>query len=159
MEQVVIVACGRLKVWRDKPDMGPVCAREAYVSTLAQLSMRYAELLGHPWYILSAKYGLIGPDFIIEGPYEVTFMDESTRPIGSEVLAAQVRVLGFDRLDSIICLAGPEYYLVLRIGLSWAGVFVKMECPMKRLRIGQRNQWLKRQIEKQQHLLDGSGVL
>lgn len=152
IEQAVIVGSGRSKIWAKRADAGPTCAREAYVSTLAQLSIRYAEMLHHPWWILSAKYGLVAPDFMIEGPYEVTFMDESTGPIGSEALASQMREAGFGKMERITCLAGPDYYLVLRIGLSWAGVFVELECPMKGLRIGERTQWLKRQIERQQQL-------
>src|SRR3990172_7019090 len=36
--------------------------------------------------ILSAKYGLISPDFVIPGPYNVTFKNLSTRPIDVRTL-------------------------------------------------------------------------
>lgn len=152
MEQAVIVGCGMTKVWKSKPEVGRVCARDAYVSTLARLSMEYAEELGHPWYILSAKYGLMSPGFMIEGPYEVTFMDESTGPLKAEELVVQIKETGLHRIDRVTLLAGPEYYLVLRLGFSYARALGEIVCPMKRLRIGQRNQWLKRHIEQQQQL-------
>lgn len=42
-----------------------------YTGELFKLQRQYAELAGHRWWILSAKYGVLEPNEIIE-PYDVT---------------------------------------------------------------------------------------
>lgn len=46
----------------------PCLARDLYVSPWFVGARRYEESLGVPWYILSAKYGLVAPDQVI-APY------------------------------------------------------------------------------------------
>ena len=54
--------------------------------------------LADRWVILSAKYGFIDPDFLIPGPYNVTFKRRATGPIDAETLRTQVRAAGLDQI-------------------------------------------------------------
>lgn len=65
---VVIIACGSLKIWDRYPGVGPTAARDAYTGTPFRTNRAYAERFGDEWRILSAKYGLIEPEFIIAEP-------------------------------------------------------------------------------------------
>jgi len=57
---LVIVPCGKSKLWDRKPDHGPVAAAEAYTDTPFRLNREYAERSGDAWVALSTKYGFIG---------------------------------------------------------------------------------------------------
>src|SRR4051794_17641224 len=71
---LIIVPCGRSKVWDRSPDLGPTAAQDAYVGGPFKLNRAYAERFGQRWVILSAKYGFIDPAFVIPGPYDTTFL-------------------------------------------------------------------------------------
>jgi len=65
--RLVIISCGKSK------NKGPKClAKEAYNGQSFLLKRKYAELSGHPWLILSAKYGLLRPDEEINPNYDMT---------------------------------------------------------------------------------------
>ncbi len=51
-------------------------AQDVYASTLWKYRREYAESRGCPWYILSAKHGLLAPDTWIE-PYDCSLNDSS----------------------------------------------------------------------------------
>lgn len=78
---LVVIPCGRSKVWDRHPDSGPVPAAEAYTGAPFALNRRYAERFGNAWVILSAKYGFVAPTFLIIGPYEVSFKHPASYPI------------------------------------------------------------------------------
>lgn len=55
---ILLVGCVKGKLeWA-----GRVSAKDLYASPLWRCRRTYAEQLGRPWYILSAKYGLLDPD-------------------------------------------------------------------------------------------------
>lgn len=110
---LVIVPSGWSKIWDRHPELGPVPARDAYTGTPFRVNRRYAERFGDFWVILSAKYGFISPDFLIPGPYEVTFTQRSTGPISMERLWDQVREqrLGHGRL--VVGLGGKAYRIAI----------------------------------------------
>jgi len=97
MKVLVVVPCGKLKIWDKHPERGPTEAREVYIGAPYKVNREYAEKFGYKWVILSAKYGFIEPDFIIPKNYNVTFNDRSTKPISIEQLKIQVdtRFRGF----------------------------------------------------------------
>jgi len=64
--------------------------------------------------ILAAKYGLMSPDFVIDGPYNVTFRRKKTNPISVDDLADQVVRLGLDRFEKIVVLGGKNYVEMVR---------------------------------------------
>ncbi len=98
---LVIVPCGRNKVWDNDPDRGPVQAKDAYTSRYFTTNRAYAEKFGSRWVILSAKYGFIRPDFQIPGPYNVSFKDPATKPVEAVTLIDQIKELGLGERPKI----------------------------------------------------------
>jgi len=90
---LIIVPCGKRKIWDHQPRHGPTQAKDAYEGTLFRLNRRYAEMYGDGWLVLSARYGFIAPDFVIPGPYDVTFKKKASNPIDIESLQVQVAKL------------------------------------------------------------------
>src|SRR5437016_3886754 len=85
---LVVVSCGKAKVWDRYPDAGPIKANEAYVSSLFKLCRRFAEnQRGAQWTILSAKHGFLEPTTAITA-YNVAF-SKNADAIGMDVLRAQ----------------------------------------------------------------------
>jgi hypothetical protein len=103
MKVLVVVPCGKRKIWDKHPERGPTKAREAYIGAPFIVNREYAEKFGDEWVILSAKYGFIEPDFIILKNYDVTFDDRSTKPISIEQLKKQVdaKFIGFHRVTAL----------------------------------------------------------
>jgi hypothetical protein len=97
---LVIVPCGRVKIWDKDPDHGPAAAKDAYTGILFRLNRAYAERYGNDWVILSAKYGFISPNFVIPESYEVTFNRRRSSPITSRELRRQVKPL--DRYSVVV---------------------------------------------------------
>jgi hypothetical protein len=118
---LVIVPCGLSKVWDKNPQAGPVAASLAYTGPPFRLNKQYAERYGDRWVILSAKYGFIPPDFIIPGPYDVTFKRKSTNPVTLAVLTEQVRAMGLNDFEVVIGLGGKEYRSMIEQAFCLSG--------------------------------------
>jgi hypothetical protein len=88
---LVIVSCGRSKIWDGEPDRSPVAAAEGSTGRPFRINRQNAERFGDAWVVLSAKYGFIAPDFMIAGSYEVSFKHPATSPIAFDRLRQQVR--------------------------------------------------------------------
>src|SRR5579862_697289 len=131
---LVIVPCGRSKIWSKNPDAGPTPAADAYTGAPFTVNRQYAEASGGDWVILSAKYGFLRPTDVIPGPYEVTFKVSSTRPIAVEALRAQVQQMGLDRYARVIGLGGMEY--LSTIERAFSGTRVTLGFPFSGLPIG-----------------------
>jgi len=100
----VIVGCGKQK--RDHPTE----ARDLYTSTYFGAKRTYAEAVGDWWHILSAKHGIIPPDYVID-PYDVTVSD-LTDDEWCDRVAARLPddvVDRFARVDRVEVLAGRAY--------------------------------------------------
>lgn len=110
MNTLCIVPCGHRKIWGKQPDAGPTEARYVYTGPFAAKCREYAERF-YPlsWFILSAKYGFIPPDFVIDGPYNVTFRLKKTNPISVDELADQVEAQGLNMFAKIVVLGGATY--------------------------------------------------
>jgi hypothetical protein len=137
MAQIGLVAC----VGKKRPIA--TRAKDLYDSPLFAKSRTYAERHSDGWYILSAKYGLVHPEKVIE-PYEETL---NTKPRRERDEWAQ-KVWGELRHiltpgDCAILLAGSKYRESLMPLMTAHGCEVKV--PMEGLGIGQQLQWLKRQ--------------
>ncbi len=110
---LVIVPCGRAKIWDGDPSRGPTPARDAYTGPPFTVNRHYAERFGKRWVILSAKYGFVWPDDEIPGPYNVTFNDAKTAPIGLAELRRQCREMALHEFATVIGLGGKEYRLIV----------------------------------------------
>ena len=116
-------------------------ARNLYVSDLFGKRRAYAEASGKPWYILSAKLGLIDPDEEID-PYDLRMDDLSAQERvrwGQQV----VRDLG-ERLGSLGGLvlevhAGAAYREAIAAPLALAGA--GLVNPLQGLRFGEQLSW------------------
>lgn len=131
---LVIVPCGRAKVWDKHSDAGPTAAADAYTGAPFTVNRRYAEQTGGDWVILSAKYGFLRPSDLVPGPYEVTFKRQATNPIRVAALREQVTQLGLDRYCEVIGLGGKEYRAAIEA--AFAGSPVSLTFPFSGLPIG-----------------------
>ena len=108
MATLVIVPCGKSKVWDKNPNVSDVKARDVYTGAPFKVNREYAESFGDDWVILSAKYGFLEPDQIIPENYNVTFNDPSTNPISQKELKKQVE-RSYSDYTCIITLGGKTY--------------------------------------------------
>jgi hypothetical protein len=127
--RIALVACCGQKLGRAAP------AGELYTSPLFRKAAAYARTFAG-WYILSAKYGLVRPDALIE-PYDCTLMNMSVadRLAWGRRVADQMAREGIAGA-SFVALAGAKY----TEPLVQAGV--SLETPLKGLGIGRQLAWL-----------------
>lgn len=153
MSTLCIVPCGYRKIWDKEPDVGPKAAREVYTGPFATKCREYAErFYPRSWMILSAKYGFMPPDFVIDGPYNVTFRRKKTNPISVDDLADQVVRLQLDRFENIVVLGGRKYAEMVRTAFRGREVTDPLKgCKGNGIMMGR----LKRAIEEGVRLEDG----
>jgi cytoplasmic iron level regulating protein YaaA (DUF328/UPF0246 family) len=138
-KKIVLVSCVSKKSTIACP------ARSLYTSDWFIKAARYADQTSQEWYILSAKYGLVHPDQVLE-PYNTTLktMDKRARQAWAEWVFASLQ----PRLspgDTVIFLAGQAYREFLADRISRLGC--KIEIPMEGLRIGEQLHWLSQPTE------------
>lgn len=135
---LVVVPCGRRKVWDSFPGHGPAQASDAYTGSPFRLNRQYAEKFGHRWVVLSAKYGFVSPNRIIPGPYDVTFNRPSTGPIEIDTLARQAEDLGLSSETLIVVLGGRRYREIVTGAILDQGI--RLVAPFAGLPIGKAMQ-------------------
>lgn len=135
---IALVACV------SKKNNRPMQARDLYISDWFKKASTYAENVSDEWFILSAKYGLIDPNVIIE-PYNKTLnkMPISERRTWSLKVVQDLRPQ-LNAGDMIVILAGQKYREFLVKPLHSAGC--QVEIPMEGLRIGEQLSWLSKQV-------------
>jgi len=110
MRVLVITGCTKEKLGYDSSVRAP--AKQMYQGRLFKTVKRYCEAKGFDYVIISAKYGLLHPDEIIEG-YEKTLKTkedvESIRVKVEEKLRPILR-----NYDKIVIIAGDLYRQVLK---------------------------------------------
>ncbi len=117
-------------------------AQDLYISPLFKMNLDYARMQ-HPdaIYILSAKYGLLDLEKIIE-PYEQTLNTMKIREVKDwalDVIDQMQGKINFQN-DEIIFLAGERYRKFLM------PLCRNATAPLKGLGIGRQLQWLKKNI-------------
>jgi len=140
MKILVIVPCGKSKIWDKQPAIRSVKAEAAYTGAPFKANRDFAKKFADRWVILSAKYGFIDPDFIIPENYNVTFNDPSTNPISLEKLKAQVEAKKLAQYDLVISLGGKEY--TRRVKVCFAGK-VRVISPVEGLPVGKAMGFIK----------------
>lgn len=138
MTTIALVGCAAAKLSRPAP------ARDLYVSQLFKKAAAYAEANSDRWYVLSAKYGLVASDKVIE-PYDAKLGTKTGPPIWD--WASMVRDQLNDELwrtgeplAELLVLAGEQYRTFLRLD-NWP-----RRVPMKGLGIGQQLGYLTREL-------------
>ena len=137
---VYLVSCVSLKRAEPAP------AKDLYISPWFRLARAHIEATGCPWFILSAKYGLVAPDQIL-APYEQTLnsMSVSERREWATMVWAQM-AQELPVASRIVVLAGMRYREHLIDYLRQRAPVI--EIPMEGLPIGKQLQWLRRQIDR-----------
>jgi len=134
---IYFVSCVGLK--RD----APCFARDVYISDWFRKARQYVEQTGRPWFILSAKYGLVAPEQKIE-PYDLTLntMRVARRKEWADTVLRQMDKL-LPATSQVVFLAGQRYREFLVGPLKDRGV--KIIIPMEGLRIGEQLAWFAEQ--------------
>lgn len=134
MTDVILVACGRKKKLRESE------AQYLYVSPFFRKSRDYAISSGHPWYILSAKHGLLFPDSIVH-PYDLSlkcFNEAQRKTWTKSVLKSLSRIV--KQGDTVTFLAGLAYRRNLVPALQERGYSIYT--PLANMSIGKQMKWL-----------------
>lgn len=98
-----LVSCVKKKLSRRAP------ARELYASPWFRKARAVVEATERPWYILSAKHGLVDPHAVIE-PYEKTLNDLSKNErIGWARKVMRALDPNLAGVDSVVIFAGEKY--------------------------------------------------
>lgn len=132
---LILIGCVKSKLEHPAP------AKDLYTSALFRKERAYAESSGKPWFILSAKHGLLSPDEVIE-PYEVYLktMPDAYRAWWGQTV---VRQLGeaFGPVDgvSIEVHASAAYVDQILPHLAIEGA--RIVTPLHGLTMGQRLAW------------------
>lgn len=134
-ETIALVSCVKKK----KPVR--CAAQDLYDSDLFRKMKCYAKQHSDKWFILSAHYGLLSPETVIE-PYELTFnkMRIRDRREWADRVYAQMRERGLLHSGAaFLWLAGNKYKEHLAERLSGH----PQEHPLAGMRFGQILKWLK----------------
>ena len=136
---VYLVSCTKSKLCVPAP------AKELYAaSSWFSKAREYVKRQKQPWFVLSAKHGLVHPDEVIT-PYDCTLTDMGP----AERLRWAKRVLAelqqhLEGVETVTFLASVPYRKLLIPALLGRGFCVSV--PMEGLRQGEQSQWLKEQL-------------
>lgn len=135
MSNKILISCSK-----KKKKKGFYPAKLLYDSPLFKLSYKYAKKLQGDIFILSAKYGLIEENYIVKN-YDLTLNNFSIeeRKQWANKVAEKIKT-HFDINDTIIFLAGKNYYEYIIPNIK-----NKYEIPLKNLTLGKRISYLIKQ--------------
>lgn len=138
MKKIILISCCSKKLAYTAK------AKDLYISTLFKSSFAYAKSLSpDKIFILSAKYGLLELDDIIE-PYDETLNRKKVNELKSwsqDVLDKLSKEVDLDK-DEIYFLAGDKYRKFLIPYIK------NCKIPLQGLPIGKQLQYLRRQINE-----------
>ena len=118
-------------------------AKELYTSVWFRKAREYVERTGHPWFLLSARHGLLKPDAMIR-PYDQSLesMPRAERRRWADKVLRQLRP-HVGEGDTLVVLAGQLYREFIEPDLRDRKVSV--EVPLAGMRIGEQMAWFDRQ--------------
>ncbi|MFN8663836.1 MAG: hypothetical protein U0075_18220 [Thermomicrobiales bacterium] len=145
VSMLVVVPCGKSKIWDTQPDHGPAPAIAAYTGAMCRLNRQYAAQFGDAWIMLSPKYGFIAPQFVVPATYDISFRLPATNPVSVEKLQRQVRDLGLDGYTDVTALGGAGYRGA--ITAAFEGTGATLHAPFAGLPIGKMMQATKAAVE------------
>ncbi|WP_162054748.1 DUF6884 domain-containing protein [Pontibacter pamirensis] len=134
MAIVYLISCVSVK------KASKAAAADLYISSWFKKARAYTEKRADAWFILSAQYGLVRPDALIE-PYEKTLnaMRKKERLEWADNVMKSIlsnTTVG----DHVVFLAGARYREFLAGRLSQLGYTV--EAPLANMGIGEQLSWL-----------------
>jgi hypothetical protein len=133
-DRVLLVGCSRRKTSAAAP------ARELFRGETFRRARAHAVASGRPWFVLSAKFGLLDPDDVV-GPYDVYLPNQPAayREVWGEWVVAQLCTRRPLAGVIVEVHAGEAYCAPLRTPLQRVGATV--ETPLAGLRQGERLAW------------------
>jgi hypothetical protein len=111
MTRYAIVGCGKQKL-NLEGDKGPVAIARLYTSNYFELKREYAKECCDEYLILSAKHGLVFPDFHVEESYDQTIDDIDGGQLERWTTDVREDLWRFGELqpkDRLVLLAGQQY--------------------------------------------------
>jgi hypothetical protein len=133
--RAVLVGCVKTKLHHPAP------AEDLYISPLFRRRRAYAEAAGVPWFILSAKFGLIAPHDVV-APYDMAMAAQSTdyrRVWGQWVAQQLIVVVGPLHTKLFEVHAGAAYVEPLEAALHAHGA--RLVAPLQGLTQGEHLAW------------------
>lgn len=137
MRNIILISCVSKKLDRQTK------AKDLYLSPLFKKNLAYAyKLQPDNIYILSAKYGLLKLDDVIE-PYNMTLntMKTAEKKAWTKTVLEQLEQLEDIENTNFVFLAGSNYRKYLTQQMPY------FEVPMEGLRIGKQLQFLTEQLK------------
>ena len=122
-----IIPCSKEKIWDIHPQKKAIPASKAYRSAFHAYARTYAQHHCDRYVILSAKYGIMEPDFLIYESYDVTFSRPHDPYVSTEFLATQAR--NYQSMERIMILC-PQLYAE-RIELAFEGLPPALLFPLR----------------------------
>ena len=116
---LVITGCSKSKAETDVP----VPARELYTGQLFKSVKRYTEEMNFPFYVISAKYGLISSDTMVEKYDKVLRTAADVEFIRPQVEQELLKIL--PEFDSVLVIAGENYRKTLAKIVDDKFIFLK----------------------------------
>lgn len=117
----IIVPGTAEKIWRTRPALGHVPAREAYTKPCFLTWRAYAEQSGCPWFILSTNYGLIPPGQLI-WDYNVPVSAALESAALRERLVRQGRELDLGQFATVVLLDWERFRPLVESAIGAAPV-------------------------------------
>lgn len=143
-KRVALVGCGAEKADERRP------AGDLYTSSYFDQKRRYARLACDEWAVLSAEWGVIGPECPID-PYDTTMSDHSPEErrewLESVEISVRSDVAGMTPKSELVILAGRSYVEPLSEFLETLPVQVR-DPFAKTSGIGEQRAWLSDEIER-----------
>jgi hypothetical protein len=142
MTTIALIGCSKTKKVVDRLEWVP--ARELYTGDLFRKRVAYVESKGLPWYILSAKSGVLHPDTAVMS-YDATMGDKTEYEIAewhSSVVTMLLDKLYYNHNEpplktvTLEIHAGAKYVQPLEQMLKLLGI--KVVLPVKGLGIGEQ---------------------
>ena len=118
---VILVGGGRAQLSE------PAVARDLYVSPLFARRRARAEVSGVPWFVVSGRWGLLGPDDLL-APYSFSLAEQSVnyQRAWGRFVAEQLCVVGsVGRGDVVEICAGAAYAAALTAPIEYLGARVR----------------------------------
>jgi len=113
--QITIISCGKVK----STAPGRCLAKDAYAGRSFILKRKYAEMSNGPWFILSAKYGLIRPDKPINPNYDMTIRTKAEcKELAKKIKRQIPHYLEFALAGEIVFLGPSMYNKTLELALE-----------------------------------------
>lgn len=133
--RVLIVGCGARKLPHPAP------AADLYTGPLFRAARAYADAQGAPWWVVSARHGLVRPDRVL-APYDQRLRPSRADSFGTWPLSLHLHHLVRAMGPLVVEVhAGRPYVEAVRMAASMQEDDCAVLDPLQGLQVGQRLAW------------------